>query len=989
MRTIRLRSLICCALSASLFCSQNALAALCNTPMFAAARSFNAVGDSPWFVVSGDFNGDGKADVAVANLSSSTISVLLGNGDGTLRTAVNYPVGADPAWLAVADLNGDGKLDLAVASQGCSPCKPGQLGGGIWVLLGNGDGTFRAGVNYGPNSAGSVTAADLNGDGKPDLVVGNLGGSGAEVLIGKGDGTFQAATAVGAGAPGGLANTVADVNGDGKADIILANTNTGNIAVLPGNGNGTFKAAVNSGTQTLSGGFIFLTVRDLNGDGKPDVVATNGFANYVQVWIGNGDGTFKPPVNYTVGNQPTSIAIGDFNGDGRPDMAVTGGDGLAPSVAVLMGKGDGTFQAAVYYIPTGNPLLSITTGDFNGDGRTDLVMISQVVALPAGVWIVLGNGDGSFQTAADYKAGTGPQTATVGDFNGDGVPDLAVASNGSSTVSVLLGTGNGTFKTAVNYPAGQGATGVASGDFNGDGKPDLVVANVAVGTISVLLGNGDGTFQAKKDTQILFGALGVAVGDFNKDGKADVAVVSIIGISVLIGKGDGTFQAPVTAGSRSGTGNVVVADVNGDGNVDLVVSNNSSNTVSVLLGNGNGTFQGNVDFTADTKKSVQSVAVGDVNGDGKPDLVVANFGCSDCSDTSITGNVVVLLGNGDGTFQSAVSYFAGDKPQSVAIADFNGDGASDLAVTNFLPWTISILLNQGDGTFAAAFPYGAGNGTLFVMAADLNGDGKPDLAALNGGSNDVSILLNNCSCAGGSCVSITSALHGASFLPGFSSGQWVTIQGNGLSGATKILDFVNGSYPTESGGVSVTIGGVPAFLYYVSATQLNVISPDNLPSPGSAQVVVTNNGIPSQPATAQIQPFAPAFFPWPGGYAVATDPNFQFRVKAGTFPGVSTAPAAPGDVLILWGTGFGPSSPQVPAGHQAPADQTYNIATPVHVKIGGVDATVYGAAFASGFAGLIQVAVQVPNLSDGDYPVIAEVGGVSSPSTTLLTVKKK
>jgi len=166
-----------------------------------------------------------------------------------------------------------------------------------------------------------------------------------------------------------------------------------------------------------------------------------------------------------------------------------------------------------------------------------------------------------------------------------------------------------------------------------------------------------------------------------------------------------------------------------------------------------------------------------------------------------------------------------------------------------------------------------------------------------------------------------------------------------------------------------------------------VISPDNLPA-GNAQVVVTNNGVPSAPATVPVQPFAPGFFLWPGNYAVATDQNFQLRVKAGEFPGATTTPAAPGDVLILWGTGFGPSSPLVPAGHEVPSDQTYNVANSVQVTIGGVQATVYGAAYASGFAALVQVAVQVPNLSDGDYAVVAEVGGVSSPSSTMLTIKK-
>jgi uncharacterized protein (TIGR03437 family) len=984
----KLRSCTAGILAASLFYSPSLMAAAqCSLPMFAAARAFDSAGDSAWFAATGDFNGDGKADVAVANFSSGTISVMLGNGDGTLQPAVKYNVGVDPSAIVVADFNGDGKLDLAVASTGCAPCSTGQLPGGVWILKGNGDGTFASPVNVLPGSPGTLTVADFNHDGKPDLALAGFGSSVVEVLLGNGDMTFKAGVDVSPGDFTGNAAAVGDVNGDGKPDIVSVDVSAGNILTLLGKGDGTFKAPITSGTQTLFNSFLVLALGDFNGDGKLDVVSLDSGSNYIQVWMGNGDGTFKAPVNYTVGTQPSSVVVADFNGDGRLDLAISDGDGTAPGIAVLLGNGNGTFQTPVNYVPSGNPVRQIAAGDFNGDGRLDFVATSQVVGVPAGVWIVLGNGNGTFQTAQDYPAGMFPQGAAIGDLNGDGIPDVVGVSNGSNTVSVLIGNGDGTFKPAVNYPVGLGAFTVAIADINGDGKPDIATANVGALSVSVLLGNGDGTFKAKVDTQIMFGAEALAAGDFNKDGKADLAVLSIIGVVILLSNGDGTFQAPASVGTRSGLGNVVVADLNGDGNSDLVVANTASNTVSVFLGNGNGTFASNVDYTADTNKSVQSVSVGDLNGDGKPDLVVADFGCSNCT-AALSGNIAVLMGNGDGTFQTAVTYNAGNKPQSIAIADFNGDGFADLAVTNFIPWTVSVLLNHGDGTFGAPSAFGAGNGTSFITVGDLNGDGKPDLVTANGGSSNISVLLNNCSCSGGSCVSISSAVHGASFAAGVSSGQWVTIKGNSLaSGQPAVLTFVDGSYPTSSNGVSVTIGGLPAFLYYLSPGQLNVVSPDNLPA-GNAQVIVTNNGVASAAATVPVSPFAPAFFTWPGEYAVATDQNFQLRVKAGEFSGLTTKPAAPGDVLILWGTGFGPSNPPVPAGHEIPSDQTYNVANAVQVTIGGMQAQVYGAAYAPGFAALVQVAVQVPNLSDGDYPVIAEVGGASSPSSTLITIKK-
>lgn len=168
---------------------------------------------------------------------------------------------------------------------------------------------------------------------------------------------------------------------------------------------------------------------------------------------------------------------------------------------------------------------------------------------------------------------------------------------------------------------------------------------------------------------------------------------------------------------------------------------------------------------------------------------------------------------------------------------------------------------------------------------------------------------------------------------------------------------------------------------------MNVIAPD-LSGSGSVPVIVTNNGTPTEAFNAELEQFSPAFFVWPGGYAVATDLNYKLKVKNGTFPGTTTTPAAPGSTLVLWGTGFGPSSPSLSAGEEVPGTATYNTANPVEVKVGGQTAKVYGAAFAPGFAALVQVAIQVPQLSNGDYPVVATVGGVSSPDTVLLTVQQ-
>src|SRR5262249_42858225 len=271
-------------------------------------------------------------------------------------------------------------------------------------------------------------------------------------------------------------------------------------------------------------------------------------------------------------------------GDGVQDLAVAN-EGTPPSftggnVSVLLGNGDGTFQGAVNF-GAGTNTVSVAVGDFNGDGVQDLA-VANVVTLPnsfdSSVSVLLGNGDGTFQSAVNFGAGRAPVSVAVGDFNGDGVQDLAVANAVSNDVSVLLGNGDGTFQSAVNFGAGTNTVSVAVADFNGDGVQDLAVANGSSFMVSGMLGKGDGTVQASRNYRIegFEGSQSVAVGDFNGDGVQDLAVG---GVSVLLGNGDGTFQAALNFGA--GTASVAVGDFNGDGVQDLAVANGGD--VSVLI----------------------------------------------------------------------------------------------------------------------------------------------------------------------------------------------------------------------------------------------------------------------------------------------------------------------------------------------------------------------------------------------------------------------
>jgi uncharacterized protein (TIGR03437 family) len=241
-------------------------------------------------------------------------------------------------------------------------------------------------------------------------------------------------------------------------------------------------------------------------------------------------------------------------------------------------------------------------------------------------------------------------------------------------------------------------------------------------------------------------------------------------------------------------------------------------------------------------------------------------------------------------------------------------------------------------------------------------------------------------------------VSGASFQAGIAPGGWITIFGTALSSVTDTWanSILNGKLPTSLDGVKVEVDGEPAYIAFVSPTQINAVAP-NLGTgtstpffiPTSIPVTVTNSSGVSPAINAPVQILQPAFFQWPGHYAVATRQDFSLAVKSGTFPGLATTPAKPGDVIILWGTGFGPTSPSAPQGVEVPSGTIYNTATPVTVNVGGTPATIYGAALAPGFAGLYQVAIQIPtSLSDSDYSVVATVSGAESPSTTLITVQQ-
>jgi uncharacterized protein (TIGR03437 family) len=620
------------------------------------------------------------------------------------------------------------------------------------------------------------------------------------------------------------------------------------------------------------------------------------------------------------------------------------------------------------------PGVSFIKARYLGDA-SDVASVSSTVSQR--VAAVAENG---FQPAASFATGIDPVAVAVGDFNGDGKADLAIAngSSGSNSVSVLLGNGDGTFRTPVNYAADMAPLAIAVGDFNGDGWSDLVVINQSSNDISLLLGNGDGTFQPAINYNTRNGPSAVAVGDFNGDGWADLAMTTTSGVTVFTGNGDGTFNS---AGSYliAGIPNALaIGDFNGDGRADLTIA--TSLGVNIMLGAGNGSFQTPVAYQTGPG---QTVVVGDFNGDGRPDLAVGTYGSSYM--------VSVLIGKGDGTFQAGVNYNLPGIPYSMGVTDFNGDGKLDLAVTNFAVnqsagGNVSVLFGNGDGTFQASMAYPAGNQPYAMAVGDFNGDGRADLVVTQLYGSNVSVLLGTSFAqppvpvvANGGVTNSASFAQdangdGAPVAPGGLVSIFGTFPGATLQAATTV------PLPTTAGGVTVTFNGISAPLVLVAPDGAYPIINAQLPfdvlppgqTSGMATVVVTVNGVPSPSKLLTVVPVAPGIFTVPpngigNAIMVFADPKDKVvkiaaPAAAAASIGYPTGPISRGQAAFFYATGLGAMTPPVPnggGGLEIPGEVHLANAMPT-VLVGGITAEVDYAGQAPGYPGVNQINIVIP-----------------------------
>jgi len=510
--------------------------------------------------VAGDLTGDGKPEIVSLNCNRNTLTVYVNNGDGTFQTGVYYNNNGDQYQYAgtatIADMNGDGNNDIVVVNTGS---------GDVSIFLGDGTGAVKVEpvcFDIGGFAWNQPLVADFNGDGLMDVVESddeyNL-----VYLQGYGDGSFRAAASY--DLPNSFSEyaysfsvATGDFNGDGIPDVVVGqsgNNGSTGVVVYLAKGDGTFYPGVSYGTSSQ---MRFVAVADFNGDGKLDIAATDVQAGIVQIFLGNGDGTFNTGSAYATdpgeSPSPQNVVVGDFNHDGKMDLAIANPN--TGSVGVLLGHGDGTFAAAASYPITNYFPLTIATADVNGDGFLDLAVTAYTEGPPA-IGILLANSDnsGTFKAVTYYNVDGEPNYVTFGDLNKDGKVDMAVTLNAGltypGTIEIALGNGDGTFKTGVDYPSSALDGGMSNSepaniqmlDLNGDGNLDLVYINSEAGTVAVMLGNGDGTVSAPVEFPVTEYAWGMALADVNNDGAVDVLVGNDEsgGVSVLLnGAGSGT-----------------------------------------------------------------------------------------------------------------------------------------------------------------------------------------------------------------------------------------------------------------------------------------------------------------------------------------------------------------------------------------------------------------------------------------------------------------
>jgi gliding motility-associated-like protein len=842
-------------------------------------------------LVIGDVDGDGKPDLVVINDGSNTMSVFRNTcTSGSITIAsfaarVDFITGTNPQGVAIGDIDGDGKPDLAVAdyaSNNVSVFRNTSTSGSITA------GSFAAKVDFttGMEPRG-IAIGDFDGDGKPDLCVTNYTSNSVSIFRNTStSGTIDASSfaakvdfTTGAG-PTGIA--ISDLDGDSKLDLAVTNNTITSVSVFRNTstsgfiGPGSFATKVDFATGSYPN---FLSICDIDGDRKPDIAIPNYGDNSVSVFRNTsssgtiGASSFATRVDFNTGTGSFGTALGDIDGDGKPDLCVTNNG--SSSISLLRNTLTIPVPPVITsFTPTAGPIgttVTISGTNFSSTAANNIVWFGAVqatvtaatatqltVTVPTGAtyqpisvtttlngltaysntpFTVTFPGShiidaSAFALKVDFGSGTAPVSSAIADIDGDGKPDLVIANNNSSTVSVYRNTSSSgsiaasSFAARVDLITGTNPNRVTIGDIDGDGKPDLIVINQNNNSISVFRNTSTpgsitaSSFATKVDFAAGSSPYYVAIGDIDGDGKPDLAVTNWAGNTVSVFRNTSTsgsitsdsFASKVDFIVGAYPSGVAVRDIDGDGKPDLVVNNVNNKTVSIFKNTStsgyinSGSFASKVDFTTGT--APLDVAVADIDGDGKPDIVVNT---PDNNMISVFRNISSLGSITESSFDSIVVDFSTEYyPFSFTIGDIDGDGKPDLVVGNNNN-SVSVYKNTSisgsitSGSFAARVNFNyAGGGVSSIALCDLDGDGKPDITLTISYSNTVSVLRNKISEPVPPVIT--------SFTP--------------TSGPIGTTITINGSnFSTTAANNIVWFGAVKATVTTATATQLTVTVP--------------------------------------------------------------------------------------------------------------------------------------------------------------------
>ena len=754
----------------------------------------------------------------------------------------------------------------------------------IQVWQANPDYTFRASNLYPVGQARTASlVGDYNKDSKPDIAVllqaytyqANEP-SGIKVLPGKGDGTFGDAifTALPNPDPRGFAQ--ADFNRDGRMDMVVAFYDS-TILLLMGNPDGTFTAAT---TFTAGGAANNVGAADLDGDGIADLQVLSTNPDKVYLYRGKGYGTFQQPSALNMPSLPYYVIGTDMNADGRTDLVLS--FRFDSTVGVMLADGKGGFGPLTSYLASNEP-VTLFPADVDQDGNVDIIVGEGLpnAFVPTEqngyISVLFGRGDGTLIAAEALRTPKKFLNFTLSDVDGDGRADFIAVDPYANpqTFTVMLRSETGAFLPAKSMsvlPSGSYAyfSAMATGDFNKDGNVDLAFGEQSAGGVWISYGNGDGTFQTAIRVEVPGAVTALAANDLNGDGRADLAVgmrgasyTDASSVGLLLSKTSGGFSAPSTRTIGKTLGQLALTDLDGDQRPDLIIGDagayddpDNPAQVLILSGNGDGSFKDPIQY----KLGVTGLgfSIGDVNADGLPDLVVSTQGEN-------YGDLIVVMANRGGGSFSTTPLKTDFGPGLPAITDLNGDDIPDLVIPHCCGATdMTYMVGSGNGNFEPEVHFAGGQDPTGVLAQDINDDGRPDLMVFGGsfaGSGGTIATLLNISPSAGDFRNVS----GVSYvrMP-LSPGSVAAAKGSDL--ATTFLQAPDSSMPQFSlHDTSLSITGADgneyaAPLFLIDPTLVLYLIPPEVPL-GKAKVTLTRDDGQTRSAPLVVANVAPALSP--------------------------------------------------------------------------------------------------------------------------------